>query len=110
MRTATILLLALASSMFWRAQAAGPVAHVPECTQDTLVNKPNQDGIIGTRSGRSFQALGQDFIDPTEWEKGETLQLCAETAEHEKSSDKSVRIVNVRRKESLETIETIRSK
>jgi hypothetical protein len=52
--------------------------------------------VLVTRSGRAFQLLGQDFIDPRSWRSGDPLRLCVDVAD-----PRTTAIQNLSRQERL---------
>jgi hypothetical protein len=80
-----------------------PVAASLKSCQADVVSQIIEDSdaapyVILTASGHKFRIVGQDFIDPRTWRKGEAISVCPDDKD-----PRFAEITNTRRKERLVT-------
>jgi hypothetical protein len=79
-----------------------PTAPAPSCLRDTISRVVSDKDkaaprVIQLRSGRHLRVLGQDFIDPRRWRRGDRVAICPT------DDIDTVEVTNVQRGERLLT-------
>jgi hypothetical protein len=84
--------------------AAHPTAERPrECATDRFDHMTKGDATIVMRSGRAFALLGQDFIDPKAWRRGQRVVICRDDPKATPASWR-VEIFGIRNSDRGETL------
>jgi len=87
------------SVIYAQTLADAPKACQTDAIAQVVKDKDQADHfVLRLASGRSLRTLGQDFIDPRAWRKGDPVSIC----ESDQGAD-VVKVTNGRRKEQLLT-------
>lgn len=109
--TTSVWLLLVAAGLQLAAASSSSAEQSPSnslpagCVVDALAQRPPKSGLIHTKSGRLFQALGQDFIDDTTWRKAESIVICEGPSDHTAKPMPRYHLRNVPRGEELVVVE-----
>ena len=71
------------------------------CEKDILQSVKKSGEYMVLSSGHAFKVLGQDFIDPTQWQPNDEINVCSRVSDSSNSKLSTYQLTNVRRNESL---------
>jgi hypothetical protein len=75
----------------------------PPCISTSLVSIAD-NGDLAAADGGKYQFLGEDFIDPGKWRKGDSLRICMNWQDQNDGAFPLVDVLNLKRNETLVSI------
>lgn len=79
-------------------------ARASNCEQETIKEWTHSGAYLVTASGQSFLVLGQGFIDPSNWQANEHIEVCEDAKKSKKTKSKIYQLKNTSRSETLVTV------